>query len=134
MYPEQCRRNYKNFADGIVKVAQEGALFRGALANGLKLGGLVSVAAGTYDWMKENMFFFFGPVALNRFVGTAVGCGTALVLSMPFDTVRNRLHTMRPLPNGQYPYNGTIDAFFKINKYECSKTKQANFGAFLTGG
>lgn len=134
MYPEACRRNYKNFADGFVKCAQEGALFRGALANGLKLAGLVSVASSTYDWLKENAYFFFGPVALNRIIATGAGVATAMALSMPFDTVRNRLQTMRPLPNGQYPYSGTFDCMAKIVKYECSKSKQANFGAFYTGG
>ena len=134
MYPEACRRNYKNFADGFVKTAQEGALFRGALANGLKLGGMVSVASGTYDWMKENSYYFFGPVALNRLLATAVGVSTAMVLSMPFDTIKTRLHTMRPLPNGVYPYSGTFDAMSKIVKYECSGSKQANYGAFMTGG
>jgi hypothetical protein len=32
------------------------------LANGLKLAELVSVASGTYDWMKENAYYFFGPM------------------------------------------------------------------------
>ena len=39
MYPESQRRNYRSFVDGLVKVTEEGALFRGAMANGLKLGG-----------------------------------------------------------------------------------------------
>ena len=109
MYPEAARRNYRSFIDGFVKAADEGALFRGGLAHGLKLAGLVSVAAGCYDWMKENMFYYFGPISLNRLVGTAIGTGVATALSMPFDAVATRLHTMRPLPNGQYPYTGTID-------------------------
>jgi len=134
MYPEQCRRNYKSFADGLVKVAEEGALFRGATANGLKLAGLVSVASGTYDYFKENAFYFFGPISLNRLVGTAIGCGTAMVLSMPFDCIKTRLHTMRPLPNGVMPYNGFLDCMAKILRYECSPKKFANFGTFYTGG
>ena len=134
MYPEQCRRNYKNFVDGILKVAQEGALFRGAMANGLKLAGLVSVASGTYDYFKENAFFFLGPVSLNRLVGTAIGCATAMTLSMPFDAIKTRLHMMRPLPNGQYPYNGFFDCMFKMIKYECSPKKFSNYGTFYTGG
>jgi len=134
MYPEQCRRNYKSFADGIIKVAEEGALFRGGLANGLKLAGLVSVASGTYDWFKENSYYFFGPVSLNRLVGTGIGVATAMVLSMPFDAVRTRLHTMRPLPNGQYPYNGFLDCFMKMIRYECQPKKFSNFGTFYTGG
>jgi hypothetical protein len=123
MYPAAGRRNYKSFIDGFVKVADEGALFRGGLAHGLKLAGLVSVAAGCYDWMKENMFYFFGPITLNRIVGTAIGAGVATVLSMPFDTVATRLHTMRPLPNGVMPYENTLDCFAKMIKYECNFDK-----------
>ena len=134
MYPEKCRRNYKSFIDGLIKVAEEGALFRGALANGFKLAGLVSVASGTYDWMKENMFYFFGPISLNRLVSTTVGVATAMFLSMPFDTVRTRLHTMRPLPNGVYPYTGSLDCFVKTIKYEGQKSKMSNWGCFYVGG
>jgi hypothetical protein len=103
-----------------MRVSEEGALFRGAVANGLKLGGLVAVSTGCYDWIKENAYFFFGPVSLVRVSATLAGVVTAGLLSMPFDTVRNRLHTMRPLPNGQLPYEGTLDCFLKIWKYECS--------------
>lgn len=99
MYPERARRNYKGFIDGFTKVAEEGALFRGSLAYGLKFSALVA-GGGVYDWVKENMYYFFGPVSFNRIVGTAAGVGTAVALSMPFDTVATRMHTMRPLPNG----------------------------------
>lgn len=123
LYPDQCKRNYKNFIDGFIKTAEEGALFRGALANGLKLAGLVSVASGSYDWMKENTYYFFGPMWFVRFVATTAGVATAFALSMPFDTVKTRLHTMRPLPNGVLPYKGTMDCIMKIVKYECDKHK-----------
>lgn len=134
MYPEQCRRNYKNFVDGFIKVAQEGALYRGALANGFKYAGLVSVGGGMYDWVKENAYYFLGPITALRLVGTLVGVACAVAVSMPFDTVRTRLHTMRPLPNGQMPYQGFVDCALKIWKYECSPDKVSNFGSFYTGG
>ena len=134
MYPEQCRRNYRNFVDGFIKVAQEGALYRGALANGFKYAGLVSVGGGMYDWVKENMFYFLGPISALRIIGTAVGVGCATAVSMPFDTVRTRLHTMRPLPNGEYPYRGFLDCATKMYRYECAFEKHNNFGSFYTGG
>ena len=119
----------------MIKVAQEGALFRGALANGMRLGGLGAVSSACYDWMKENQYFFFGPIAMVRIVSTAVGVGAAMVLSLPFDAVRTRLHTMRPLPNGTYPYTGTVDCIAKMLKYECSKKKLSNIpSAFMSGG
>lgn len=134
MYPEQARRNYKGFIDGFVKCAEEGALFRGSVANGLKLAGLVSIASGCYDWIKENMFYFFGPISANRLIGTAAGVTAAMLVSMPFDAVATRLHTMRPLPNGVYPYSGSFDCLAKMIKYECSFGKQSNLGAFYSGG
>ena len=134
MYPEQCRRNYKSFIDGLIKVSEEGALFRGSLANGLRIAGILSAASGSYDWMKENTYYFFGPIAAVRILATTAGVATAVALSMPFDTIRTRLHTMRPLPNGKMPYDGTFDCFVKINKYECSWLKYNNFGSFYTGG
>ena len=133
MYPKQARRNYSSFVDGFVKAAEEGALMRGSLANGLKLSGLVA-GAGVYDYVKENMFYFFGPISLNRLVGTAAGVGTAMLLSMPFDTIATRMYTMRPLPNGEMPYKSTIDCYNKIFKYECSFDKHSNFGSFYSGG
>ena len=134
LYPEQCRRNYKGFIDGLMRVSEEGALFRGAIANGLKLAGLVAVSTGVYDWLKENTYYFTGPVSLVRILATAGGVATAGLLSMPFDTIRTRLHTMRPLPNGQLPYDGTLDCLLKIWKYECSFSKQSNLAAFYSGG
>jgi len=71
---------------------------------------------------------------LNRLIGTAAGCIAAMLVSMPFDAVATRLHTMRPLPNGQYPYNGTLDCFQKIWWYEGSFHHHSNFGAFYNGG
>jgi hypothetical protein len=134
MYPEKCRRNYKSFLDGLIKVSEEGALFRGALANGLKIAGILGLATGAYDWVKENTYYFFGPITMVRILATTAGVATATALSMPFDTIRNRLHTMRPLPNGKMPYNGTLDCFNKIVKYECNFLKYNNFGSFYTGG
>ena len=134
LYPEKARRNYKSFIDGLIKVTEEGALFRGAIANGLKLAAMVSLGGGVNDWMKENMYYFFGPITLNRIVATAAGVGTATALSMPFDTIRTRLHTMRPLPNGQMPYEGWLDCGLKIWRYEGSYDKCSNPGCFYNGG
>ena len=87
-----------------------------------------------YDWCKENSYFFFGPHWINRLWGTAVAVAIGTAVSMPFDMIRTRLHTMRPLPNGQMPYNGMFDCFNKIIKYECNSKWMSNFGSFYAGG
>ena len=55
---------------------------------------------GIFDLCKENSYYFFGPHWLNRLWATAVASLVGTLVSMPFDMVRVRLHTMRPLPNG----------------------------------
>lgn len=113
LYPERARRNYSGFIDGITKVAEEGALMRGAGSYGMKIAAMFS-GGGTADWVKENLYFFFGPISAVRLVSTAVGVATAVAVSMPFDAIATRLHTMRPLPTGVYPYDGGYDAALKI--------------------
>jgi hypothetical protein len=95
---------------------------------------LISARAYTHDWLKENTYYFFGPISLTRIVGTTGAVAVAGALSLPFDTIKTRMHTMRPLPNGVYPYEGSFDCLAKIMKFECARSKQSNFCAFYTGG
>jgi dicarboxylate transporter 10 len=126
LYPETARRNYAHFLDGLFKVMEEGALMRGALANGLKLAAICSSMTSLFDWCKENSYYFFGPHWINRLWATAVAVTAGTVVSMPFDMIRTRLHTMRPLPNGKMPYDHTFDCFFKIFRYECNAKYGSN--------
>ena len=115
MYPVQARRNYKHFLDGFYRTMEEGALFRGGIANGLKMAMIVTTMSGMFDLCKENSYFFFGPHWINRLWSTVVACLCGTLASMPFDHIRTRLHTMRPLPDGQMPYNGTLDCLTKVS-------------------
>lgn len=135
VYPENYRRNYKSFADGMMKVVDEGVLFRGALANGLRIGALACSMTGVYDWCKENSYFFLGPSWINRLWATAAAVGAGTLASMPFDAIRLRMHTMRPMPTGRMPYNSSWDCFKKIMYYESSSRHQSNpGGSFYAGG
>lgn len=127
MYPEAARRNYRHFFDGAYKVMEEGALFRGSLANGCKLAAVCSSMTSIFDWCKENSYFFFGPHWVNRLWATAIAVSVGTAVSMPFDMIRTRLHTMRPLPNGQMPYSGFLNCLAKIMKYECNQHYSSNF-------
>lgn len=133
LYPDGYKRNYRNFFDGLQKTSQEGALFRGALANGLKLGLLMCAMTGPFDLAKENSYFWLGPSTINRFWATAVVTILGIAVSQPFDTVRVRLQTMRPLPNGEFPYGGTLDCLNKILKYECNIHHSANLASLYPG-
>lgn len=109
LYPNKYKRGYTSFYDGLVKVAEEGALFRGAVPNGLRIAGMISGAYALHDWVKENFYYFLGNIMLNRILASLVASGVATAASMPFDTLRMRLYTQRQLPNGQWPYKGTLD-------------------------
>ena len=134
MYPEQCRRNYKNILDGLMKATDEGVLLRGSIANGLRIGAICASMTNVYDWCKENSYFFLGPSWINRLwaTGAAVACGVAA--SMPFDTVRVRMHTMRPLPNGHLPYKDSWDCLKKTLKYEGNFRYHSNLHCLFAGG
>ena len=121
MYPEQCRRNYKNVVDGLIRVVDEGTLMRGSLANGLKIGALCSSMTNVFDWCKENSYYFFGPSWMNRIWATAVATGVGVAFSLPFDAIRTRLHQMRPLPDGRLPYKNTWDCAKKMLTYEANQ-------------
>jgi len=58
------------------------------------------MSSAILDWTKENLYYWFGPMLIVKYAGLAAGVATAMALSMPFDTIATRLHTMRPLPNG----------------------------------
>lgn len=91
LYPMQARRNYKHIFDGLFRVAEEGALMRGSIANALKLAAITSSMTPMFDWCKENSYFFLGPSWLNRFWATAVAVTLGTIFSMPFDMIRVRL-------------------------------------------
>jgi hypothetical protein len=90
LYPDRYRRNYTSFFDGFLKTAQEGALMRGALANGLRVGALCASMTSIFDWWKEQAYYWFGPSWIVRFSSTAVAVSVGAVASLPFDMIRVR--------------------------------------------
>lgn len=134
VYPEGYKRNYKHFFDGVHKAADEGVLLRGAVANGLKLSMLCATMTNVNDFCKENSYFFLGPSWINRFWATAVACSIGVATSLPFDAVRLRMHTMRPLPDGRMPYNSSYDCMVKMLHYEGNPKHSSNLNCFYAGG
>lgn len=114
MYHEAYRRNYRSFTHGLMKVVDEGVMFRGAAANGLKYGALCASMTNVYDLVKENTYYWFGPSFINRLVATVCAVSLGHVVAMPFDTIRLRMHLMRPLPTGELPYTSSWDCSVKI--------------------
>lgn len=134
MLPNGYRRNYKHFLDGMMKAVDEGVLFRGALANGCRLAAICASMTNAYDWCKENSYFFLGPSWMNRFWATGAAAAIGVATSMPFDAIRVRMHTMRPLPDGRLPYTSSWDCAVKMVTYEGSAKHASNMNCFFAGG
>jgi hypothetical protein len=133
MYPAGYRRNYSGLYDGLIKASQEGALFKGSVANGLRIAAMISAATSLHDWFKENAYYFLGPHFINRFVATLVASIVATLAAMPFDTIRTRLYTQRQLPNGVWPYRNTFDCLTKMIQYEANTKNHGNLQCFYAG-
>jgi hypothetical protein len=135
MYPDAAKRNYRSFLHGFMKAVDEGVLLRGSLANGAKIAAICASMTNAYDWCKENSYFFFGPSWVNRLWATAAATSIGVAVSLPFDAVRVRMHTMRPLPNGQLPYTSSYDCMKKMLHFESNTHYHSNPGAsFFAGG
>jgi len=134
LYPEAYRRNYRGILDGLLRATDEGVLLRGSVANGLRIGAICASMTNVYDWCKENSYFFLGPSWINRLWATGAAVSFGVAASMPFDTVRTRMHTMRPLPDGTMPYASSFDCFHKMWTYEGSMKYHSNLGCFFSGG
>lgn len=134
LYPKGCQRNYSTFLDGLHKVHAEGALFRGALPNGIAIGMLHASMSSVYDWLKEYCYWFAGPTDWLRAVCLAPTALLGLALFMPFDNMKTRYHTMTPLPNGELPYRFLPIDMFRIGAYEGNKKKYSGANLWFSGG
>ena len=114
LYPSHLARNYSSFIDGLTKVHLEGSLFRGAVASGLSCGMLLGSMSNFYDFNKEYWYWFFGATEWLRPIILLPTALLGMGLSLPFDNIKVRFHTMTPLPNGEMPYKGVFDCFSSV--------------------
>jgi hypothetical protein len=131
--PAQTRRNYTSFLNGLLRVNSEGALFRGAVANGISVGLLLGSLSSFYDYLKEYYYYFFGPTHWLRPMILVPTSLLACLVSLPFDNIKTRFHVMQALPDGRMPYNNVFDAFSKIMVFEGNRSKYSNYFAYHTG-
>ena len=134
LYPKHLQRNYASFLDGLSRVWVEGAIFRGAMSSGISYGLLVGGMSNFYDYLKEYIYWWFGPTTWLRPLILLPTTFLGICLYLPFDNIKVRMHNMTPLPNGEMPYTSVLDAFSKISRYEADVAKYSSPFAFLSGG
>jgi solute carrier family 25 oxoglutarate transporter 11 len=123
--PQKERRNYKNVADCITRIANEegiGNLWRGARVTVVRAMVLSACVMGITSEMKQQLTKtgIFGddgqmlhglPLLL---LASIISSFFANVFSNPFDVVKSRTQNQRVEKDGSTRYNGMIDTFGKI--------------------
>ena len=123
--PIKERRNYKNVADCILRIArEEGALnlWRGAQVTVLRAMVLSACVLGITSEIKmkltssgvfgaEGELFYGFPLL---FCATLVSSFIANIFSNPFDVVKSRTQNQRVGKDGSTKYKSMVDCFVKI--------------------
>jgi hypothetical protein len=130
--PVEKRRNYKGVFDAFRRImTEEGfpAFFRGAgpFVNRAMLVGAVQV--GTYDQFRQ-MYKSWGVKSevSNVFYASMTSGLIYSLITMPFETAKNRMAFQRPDPQtGLRPYTGAIQTITKIAKQEGALQLWAGF-------
>ena len=133
LIPKNGRRNYTTFFNGINSVANEKALFRGALSGGLSFGTLMAATPHLYDYLKEYLFFFFGPTNWLRPLCLSTTLLIGSIISLPLDNIKTRLHLASALPDGRFPYKNDFDCMRKAFVYDCNFPKFGNITNLHSG-
>ena len=98
--------------------------------------------SSVYDFLKEYLYYFFGPPAWLRPLCLLPTAAVGAAAFLPFDNIKVRMHNMRALPNGQMPYTGFRDALMKVNNFqvysqilyfECHRGNYSSEAAMLSG-
>lgn len=129
--PAEKRRNYKSIADAFRRIlTEEGPMtfFRGCgpFVNRACLVGAVQV--GTYDQFR-GMFKGWGVTNenLNVFYASMTSGFLYAVITMPFETAKNRMAFQKPDANGVMPYRSAIQTITTIMRQEGLLTLWAGF-------
>lgn len=121
--PVAQRRNYKSVADAFKRILSEegpATFFRGVgpFVNRAMLVGAVQV--GTYDQFRE-LFRSHGVTheTLNVFYAAMTSGLIYSIVTMPFETAKNRMAFQRPDPiSGVNPYRSALQTITTIAKQE----------------
>lgn len=114
LLPNHLKRGYTSFFDGLSKAHLEGSLMRGSVASGVASGVLLASMSNFYDYLKEYLYWFFGPTEWLRPLILIPTAALGTFCYLPFDNVKVRMHNMTALPDGELPYKSFRDALAKV--------------------
>eukprot|EP00906_Rhabdomonas_costata_P029433 RCo041536 len=120
--PAAQRRNYKSVLDAAVRIAREEgvtAFWRGCMpfVNRAMLVGACQV--GTYDQFKSTYRSFGVPAGIPTEFCASMSSGLIYsIVTMPFETAKNRMAFQRPDASGVLPYRSTMQTISTVAKGE----------------
>ena len=121
--PVELRRNYRNGADALFRVAREEgafALWRGC---GPTVNRAMIVTASQMAVYDQSKHYILEHTSLSDGLVTQTGAafsagGVAALTSNPIDLAKSRLMSMKADERGQMPYTGTFDCIAKTIRRE----------------
>jgi len=120
--PPDQRRNYKSVVDAAFRIAREEGIstfWRGSMpfVNRAMIVGATQV--GTYDQFRETYKNLGVPEGLPNVFAASMTSGLLYsLITMPFETAKNRMAFQKKLPDGTLPYKTTFQTFAKIARAE----------------
>lgn len=122
--PEE-RRNYAHVGDALYRVFRDegmAGVMRGTMATVGRAVLLNAVQLGTYSQAKKALQSSSSPWLqggmLQHITAGMISGLACTIVSLPVDMAKTRLQQMKPLPNGQMPYNGSVDCILSVVRKE----------------
>lgn len=134
--PKAKRRNYKNVANGIVRIYREegfARLYVGGVPTMIRAAISNSVLLITYPYFKTHIRqrWNLDNGFLSQFSASMLSSYILTICSMPHDMAKTRLQNMR-YNNGVPEYSGTIDVWKKVIREKGALGLYKGFNSYIS--
>jgi solute carrier family 25 oxoglutarate transporter 11 len=119
--PPEKRRNYKNVADGFMKVIKDEGftkLWRGCVPTVVRAMIINFAMLVPFEEFKFRLKDTITNVQARTIVSSMIASFIGSFASLPFDNAKTKLQKMKPDQNGVMPYKGIVDCMMKTMKNE----------------
>jgi len=119
--PPDQRRNYKNVMDAATRIAREEGIATFWRGSAPFVGRAMLVGAtqvGTYDQFRDS-YKNMGITGLSNVFAASMTSGLLYsLITMPFETAKNRMAFQKKDADGKLPYKTIIQTFRKVSGHE----------------
>eukprot|EP01116_Phalansterium_solitarium_P004588 TRINITY_DN15617_c0_g1_i1.p1 TRINITY_DN15617_c0_g1~~TRINITY_DN15617_c0_g1_i1.p1 ORF type:complete len:314 (-),score=142.98 TRINITY_DN15617_c0_g1_i1:415-1356(-) len=116
--PADQRRNYKSVVDAAFRIAREegpAAFWRGSMPFVSRAMLVGATQIGTYDQFRDTYKKTLGLTGFSNVFAASMTSGLIYsLITMPFETAKNRMAFQKPDASGQLAYKTTLQTFRTI--------------------